>query len=866
MAADSKLVVMLKLDGTELGKGISRAQADIAKIGVAFSGIGAAAGAAIKFAADFQDQTIKNARAAGVASQAYSELAYAAKLSGVSNEELTKSLVKLQNPVGLVGQTFKDLGIQTKDISGKFKSQSALMSELAEKFKFIQDPALKSQAALRIFGEEGVKMVSMLEAGTAGLRSAAKEAYEFGQTVSEKAGKNAEAFNDNLTKVTMGLTGFRNVVAESAIATINQSGALESAQNVLKNAIAFWRGLSDETKSFVLKAVAVVAGIGALALALSAVAAILPQVAVGFKLMLGPVGLVLTALTALIGGFSDYSDLLKKSPQDAEKWAAAGGITTMTIAAITQAYQALNTELAFTNNVLGGTFKNVQKAALAYSQAAAAKKQYAASHFKLTPTEAKPPLPPEILYKSDLISAITQVDKVKLQSRALGAGGAEGRLKEIEAEDKKIRDLERSYASEGQQVAIQYGKISEAAANLASSVIKPFAGLTDAIAAGIQYTSEVALRDLDVTSNRAAEAYTATRAAMESEETAKIKALEDSYDKQIEAVRAGESAKNMAIEFAANERLLAADEEYKKQMDALNASYAAQAAADQADYEAKMAILDSRAIDREQRQLTESIMENDQKTLAEQREKDHEAALAALAKEYADKQKGIDVELKANLAANASSNKDLLEQLAKDKGDALTAAEADKNAKLKALDEARAAEEKAMEKKKLETQYNAQMDAFHATKAVKIAETIASGVASAAQAFAALAPIPFVGIALGAAAAGVISAAMAMRVGQIASQEPIKPAGLLREGGLIGGSTTHEQGGIPANVESGEMFIDKGRSAKMLNAIDNGIAGGGGITVNIMAGAIQGDVRDEGTIKRLADLLGRQISRRMVAT
>ena len=56
-----------------------------------------------------------------------------------------------------------------------------------------------------------------------------------------------------------------------------------------------------------------------------------------------------------------------------------------------------------------------------------------------------------------------------------------------------------------------------------------------------------------------------------------------------------------------------------------------------------------------------------------------------------------------------------------------------------------------------------------------MAETVASGIASAAQAFAALAPIPFVGVALGTAAAAVITAAMGMRVAQIEKQKPIKP-------------------------------------------------------------------------------------------
>ena len=119
---------------------------------------------------------------------------------------------------------------------------------------------------------------------------------------------------------------------------------------------------------------------------------------------------------------------------------------------------------------------------------------------------------------------------------------------------------------------------------------------------------------------------------------------------------------------------------------------------------------------------------------------------------------------------------------------------------------------------RLQTQYNAQVDAFNATKAVKIAETAASGAAAAAQAFVSMtAAMPFgLGQALGGAVAAVIIATTSMRIAQIEKQKPIKPAGLLEDGGVIAGNITHAQGGIPAEVESGEMFIDKGRTAKML--------------------------------------------------
>lgn len=853
--ADSKLVVMLKLDGTDLGKGISRAQADIAKIGTAFTGAGLAAGAAVKFAAEFQDTTIKAARAAGMASQAFSSLAYAAGLGGVSADTLGKSMSKLQNPTDDAARTFRDLGIQMRDASGKVRDQEALLGDLADKFERIDSPVTKSQAAIRIFGEEGAKMVSVLEGGSKSLSDARKEAYAFGQTVSEQAGKNAEQFNDNLSKVTKGLTGFRNVVSESAIEMANQSGALEAVQNVLKSSIEWWRSLSKETQNTILKAGAIAAGFGAVLLALSAIAAILPSLAAGFKLLTGPVGVVTASVGAMTMAFNEYREAKKKGIEQEQFHANSLGVLGGAMRAISAIYDEVTAKIVTQAAAQSAATKVIMQADEAKKRAEEERNRR--KKIKVTLSDSNDA---QVLFKSEIINAVDDIKRAKWAA----SGATEKQMQRL---NQQLEIQNRKYYDAGQQAVIAYAKVADAVAKVAGAIIKPFSDLTDTIAKGIEYDSQVALRDLDVVSQRAAETYAAQKEAMEAEETAKIKALEDSYDKQIAAVKAGEDAKTQAAQFAADQRLLAADEEYRKQLDALNAAFAAQMEADRLNYEMKMAELDLRAIDREQRQLTETIMEEDARLLKEQRESAHEKTLADLAKNYADKKKGIDDDLKGTEKANSEKNKAEIEALTNAKNLALEAAEAEKNAKLKKLDEDRAAQEKALEKQRLETQYKAQLDAFNATKGVKIAETVASGAAAAAQAFNAMAAaLPFgVGVALGGALAATILGVTAMRVGQINSQQPIKPAGLLEDGGFIGGSGRHMNGtDYAARVESGEFYIDRGRSAKMLRAIDNGIAGGGGVQITFQAGAIQGDIRDERTMNMLAVRLGNLIQRQMV--
>jgi len=826
--ADSKLVVMLKLDGTELGKGITKAQADIAKIGAAFTGVGLAAGAAVKFAADFQDSTIKAARSAGVASQAFSSLSYAASLSGVSSEQLGKSLVKLQAPSESAARTFKDLGIQAKDARGKMKDQSTLLEELAGKFEQIQDPAIKSQAAVRIFGEEGTKMVSMLEGGKKALQEARAEAEAFGQTVSEKAGKAAEQFNDNITKVGMGLSGIRNVVSESAIEFVNQSKAMEKVQDVLKGVISYWRGLSTETQQSIIKVVAITAGLGALLLALSAVAAALPALAAGFALLTAPISLIALGIAGMIKFGADFNRFWEESKAKAMAFAAALGPMGIAIAQTAKLFKWLYDNLIKTSEAMTNIGDSMDYAS-----------KRAGELLKMI--EKKRPA---------MIKLSAAAKTVATEYYAIAGAVETG----IAAVAKGAKDAQVATANMVREIA-----------EVAGQVVRPFSGLTDAIAKGIEYDAAVASRDLDAMSQKAEEAYNAQREALESQEDAKLKALDKSYQDQIDALRNAEEAKNTIAQFAANERLLIADDEYNQAKAMAEAKFAADLERDQMEYEAKMAVLDSRAIDREQRQLTETIMDEDARLLREARQREHEERLAALAKEHSGKIKGIDDDLKLNQKVNTEKNKLEIEALTLAKNEALTAAEAEKNAKLKGLDDARAAEEKSLEKQRLETQYKAQLDAFNATKATKIAETVASGIASAAQAFAALAPIPFVGIGLGTAAAAVISGAMAMRVAQINSQAPIKPAGLLEDGGVIGGNRSHAMGGIPAEVESGELYIDKGRTAKLLGAIDNSLSGiGGGVSITFAAGAIQGDIRDEKTIEKISQKIGQQIQRRMV--
>lgn len=100
-------------------------------------------------------------------------------------------------------------------------------------------------------------------------------------------------------------------------------------------------------------------------------------------------------------------------------------------------------------------------------------------------------------------------------------------------------------------------------------------------------------------------------------------------------------------------------------------------------------------------------------------------------------------------------------------------------------------------------------------KASAIANTIIKTYESAQNAFASLSSIPYVGPALGAAAAGAAIAAGMARVQAIKSQ----PVGSYEQGGIVPGSsfTGDKQ---TANVNSGEMILTRSQQANMFNQLN----------------------------------------------
>lgn len=243
------LKVSLGLDSAQFETGMKKAQGSLGGFSKFAAGAGAAAGVALVAAAtamgvavkrvvDNVDELSKAAQKVGVAVDELSRLKYAAELSDVSLEGLTTGLRKLSvNMMAMAGgsagpaaEALRALGISVTDAGGQLRDGSEVFKDIAGKFGDMQDGAGKTALAMAIFGKSGADLIPMLNSGSEGLREMMAEADALGIVIDQKTGAAAEAFNDNLTRLSKVQEGITTQIAAAMLPAMESiSGAMVGA-------------------------------------------------------------------------------------------------------------------------------------------------------------------------------------------------------------------------------------------------------------------------------------------------------------------------------------------------------------------------------------------------------------------------------------------------------------------------------------------------------------------------------------------------------------------------------------------------------------------------------------------------------------
>jgi hypothetical protein len=194
------------------------------KAGFELIGVGLSAAALVDFtksAIELGNQLALGAVKANIGAGAFSELAFAAKGSGVGVDELSASIAKMQKAISTAGSgigttkvTFDALGITFAAL--KAFSPDQQFEVLAQRINDLKSPADKTRAAIELFGRAGADLLPLFAQGADGIAKARIEAGLLGASFSDETIERLHQTQDSIDHVTASLKGLGTAIVVDA--------------------------------------------------------------------------------------------------------------------------------------------------------------------------------------------------------------------------------------------------------------------------------------------------------------------------------------------------------------------------------------------------------------------------------------------------------------------------------------------------------------------------------------------------------------------------------------------------------------------------------------------------------------------------
>lgn len=212
---------------------------------------------AVKKGIEAGDRIAKTAQRIGITAESYQELAYAASLAGVSQEDFDKSLEQMNRRLGEVNvkgtaaqKTLANIGITTAQIKGQ--SPDKVFGLILDRISKIADPMQRAAIAQELFGRSGQKLLVLAKDGAAGLRAMGEEARRLGFVISTETLEKTEKASDEFDRIGKAMqyagiqigAGFLPAL-ESIRAVMTSQGFQDGIKTVAENMGRFVKFLVD---------------------------------------------------------------------------------------------------------------------------------------------------------------------------------------------------------------------------------------------------------------------------------------------------------------------------------------------------------------------------------------------------------------------------------------------------------------------------------------------------------------------------------------------------------------------------------------------------------------------------------------------
>lgn len=200
-------------------KGISDQAKKAGKAIAAMAAVGATAlGALTVKQMRVIDDTAKMARNLGIATDSFQALALVADEAGVAQEKLgplftksQRSLVEASRGLETYARSFRTLNLDVDELLKMAPDKQ--FEEIAIALSKIENPTVRTSAAMEIFGRQGLGVIGMLEQFGSKLEEAREFNDRFNISISDIDGRKVEEANDTFARLGKAVGGLGNTIA-----------------------------------------------------------------------------------------------------------------------------------------------------------------------------------------------------------------------------------------------------------------------------------------------------------------------------------------------------------------------------------------------------------------------------------------------------------------------------------------------------------------------------------------------------------------------------------------------------------------------------------------------------------------------------
>ena len=300
--------------------------------------IGQALADTVKDSAAYADNILTLATNTGIAAETLQEYQYMAELTDTSLETITGSMAKLirnmqnaKNGTGNAAAAFAAMGVSVTDANGELRDNEEVFTEVIDKLGKMSNETQRDAYAMDIFGKSAQDLNSLIAVGKDGIAAFAKEAHDMGYVLDEETLSSLGAVDDALQRLDNFMTMIKNTIgaalapAVTELADELQAWARSVDWEQVGQDVAEVGGAIKDFVMFVLEngseILTVISGVGAgfatwkvVGLITSVVGAIkgfigaaegasIAQAALNAVMAANPIGIVVTAIAALVAAF-----------------------------------------------------------------------------------------------------------------------------------------------------------------------------------------------------------------------------------------------------------------------------------------------------------------------------------------------------------------------------------------------------------------------------------------------------------------------------------------------------------------------------------------------------------------------------------